>query len=192
MTPQQQAMAFLDRVARLSKKYGVMLVGEPGSPGLTLISTSTDTWDEHDVLVTGVVFDPQGRTLNYTPISEPSTKTMIVTPTPDQATEQEALPKGPMDFLFEESPGSPPESRPRATRPGPPVKSITVGLRVRTKTMPNPPDDWTQEVKASRQFGITGTVVSAHNSHGLCFGVEHDDNGFVSYYDPQELEALDP
>ena len=50
--------------------------------------------------------------------------------------------------------------------------------------------DWTGEALASRKWGVKGTILKHHDSHGLCYEVQHDD-GTVGHYDPSELEVLD-
>ena len=61
------------------------------------------------------------------------------------------MPKpGPVDFLFEDV----------GAAVGPAVKSIAIGLRVRTQAMNNPPTDWRFVSATTRRFGITGTIVS--------------------------------
>ena len=50
--------------------------------------------------------------------------------------------------------------------------------------------EWTEEGWASRQWGVTGKVLTHHDSHGLCYEVQHEDQS-VGYYDPSELEVID-
>lgn len=38
--------------------------------------------------------------------------------------------------------------------------------------------------------GVEGEVIGEHNSHGLCYDVQHEDGTTVSY-DPLELEVLE-
>ncbi len=65
----------------------------------------------------------------------------------------------------------------------PPIK---YGTKVVT-TEANPEiDDWSEEALHSRQWGVTGDVIMHHDSHGLCYAVEHED-GTIGYYDPSEL-----
>ena len=66
---------------------------------------------------------------------------------------------------------------------------IAPGARVRTTQSNTPSDEWTDEVQASRQWGVEGEVRTHHDSHGLCYEVMHSD-GTVGSYDPTELEVL--
>lgn len=63
------------------------------------------------------------------------------------------------------------------------------GTRVKTVAVESPSTDWTEEGKRSRKFGITGSVITHHDSHGFCYDVRHDD-GTDGCYDPEELELL--
>ena len=71
------------------------------------------------------------------------------------------------------------------------TKEFAIGTRVRTKRIDNPSDDWTMSARSDREFGITGTVIKESNSHGLCYGVRHDDTRVVGYYEPRELDILE-
>ena len=62
------------------------------------------------------------------------------------------------------------------------------GTHVRTVKKEKPSTDWTPEALKNRQFGVEGTVVEHHDSHGLCYGVTH--NGIIGFYEPDELEVL--
>jgi len=68
----------------------------------------------------------------------------------------------------------------------PPLKN---GTRVRTIPIPDGADDWTEEAKVVRRFGVFGTIVHYHDSHGLCYDVRHDD-GIEGCYDSRELAVL--
>jgi hypothetical protein len=48
---------------------------------------------------------------------------------------------------------------------------------------------WLPECLASRRWGVKGTILKHHDSHGLSYEVQHDD-GTVGHYDPSELELL--
>jgi hypothetical protein len=65
---------------------------------------------------------------------------------------------------------------------------IAAGTPVRTITE-NPATvfEWTKEGRAQKKWGVTGEVVTHHNSHGLCYDVLHAD-GTQACYDPSELE----
>lgn len=60
------------------------------------------------------------------------------------------------------------------------------GTSVRTVAIPNPPEDWTEEAKVGREFGVLGTILTHHDSAGLCYEVRHED-GVVGAYDSREL-----
>lgn len=47
----------------------------------------------------------------------------------------------------------------------------------------------TQEGWNSRQWGVEGTVIHHHDSHGLSYEVRHPD-GTIGHYDPSEIEVL--
>lgn len=59
-------------------------------------------------------------------------------------------------------------------------------MKVKT-TSPKHDDDYTEEARKKRRWGVTGVIVGKHDSHGLCFDVLHDD-GEIATYDPDELE----
>lgn len=65
---------------------------------------------------------------------------------------------------------------------------LAVGLRVKTTAACTPDSEWTEAAQASRRWGVTGTIVAEHDSHGLCYDVLHDD-GTTGHYDPLELAA---
>ena len=61
----------------------------------------------------------------------------------------------------------------------------------KVKTLqPGADDDWTEDVKESRKWGVTGVVVNHSGSHGLCYKVKHDDDGTEAWYTPEELEEI--
>ncbi len=65
---------------------------------------------------------------------------------------------------------------------------ISPGTSVKT-TQANPAvTDWTLEAWASRQWGVTGKVVTHHDAHGLSYEVKHPD-GTNGHYDPSEFEV---
>jgi len=66
---------------------------------------------------------------------------------------------------------------------------ISDGTRVIT-TQCNPDiNDWSEEALATRQWGVLGSVIKHHDSHGLCYAILHAD-GTTGYYDPTEFRAL--
>jgi len=67
---------------------------------------------------------------------------------------------------------------------------IDPGTAVMT-TQPNleKREEWTDEGWARRKWGVRGTIITHHDSHGLCYDVQHPD-GTVGCYDPSELEVV--
>lgn len=65
---------------------------------------------------------------------------------------------------------------------------IARGTRVRT-TRDAQQSLWTQEAQHHRRWGVTGSVIGCHDSHGLCYDVLHDEGDWGSY-DPSELEII--
>jgi hypothetical protein len=65
---------------------------------------------------------------------------------------------------------------------------LACGTQVQTTTEnPSLRNEWTEEGKAKRKWGVQGIVIAHHDSHGLCYDVEHRD-GSIGCYDPSELE----
>lgn len=63
------------------------------------------------------------------------------------------------------------------------------GTRIKTVLKEdNVAKNWVPEALASRKWDVLGTVVKTSDSHGLCYGVRHDD-GSAGWYDPHELEV---
>ncbi len=64
------------------------------------------------------------------------------------------------------------------------------GTAVKT-TQPNMEkrEEWTNEGWAKRQWGIQGSILTHHDSHGLCYDVLHPD-ATVGCYDPSEIEVV--
>ncbi len=46
--------------------------------------------------------------------------------------------------------------------------------------------EWTGEAKAARKWGVNGTIIGHHDSHGLCYVVLHED-GSEGVYNPSEI-----
>ncbi len=67
---------------------------------------------------------------------------------------------------------------------------ISPGKLVKT-TKPNlsKREEWTAEGWAKRKWGVYGHVITHHDSHGLCYDVQHDD-GTQACYDPSELRVV--
>jgi hypothetical protein len=64
---------------------------------------------------------------------------------------------------------------------------ISRGTKVVT-TEANPEiDDWTEDALPKRRWGVKGTVIMHHDSHGLCYEVQHED-GTIGCYDPSEFQ----
>ncbi len=70
-------------------------------------------------------------------------------------------------------------------------RRFTVGSRVRTVRPPKGHEctSWVEKVKG-RQWNVVGKVVSEHSGEGLCYGVQHDRSGLVSFYEPCELRPV--
>lgn len=49
--------------------------------------------------------------------------------------------------------------------------------------------EWTDEGWTKLKWGVRGTVIAHHDSHGLCYDVKHEDGSGASY-DPTELKVL--
>ena len=65
------------------------------------------------------------------------------------------------------------------------------GTRVRTVkhfSVEHEMREWTAEAQCRRKWGVVGTVINHHDSHGLCYDVRHDD-GTVGCYEPEELQV---
>lgn len=75
---------------------------------------------------------------------------------------------------------------PNSPEKWPPLDPYT---RVRTTTKKLSDKEWTPEALVARKWGVTGRIVTHHDSHGLCYDVLHDD-GTEGCYDPSELEVL--
>ncbi len=76
------------------------------------------------------------------------------------------------------------------TESGEKYPPISPGTRVRT-TQENPRlrDEWTEMARTKRRWGVEGTVLVHHDSHGLHYDVRHQD-GTEGPYDPSELEVV--
>lgn len=62
------------------------------------------------------------------------------------------------------------------------VKTLQANERLRK--------EFTAEGWESRRWGVRGTIIKIHDSHGLCYQVLHED-GSIGYYDPTEIEELE-
>lgn len=67
-------------------------------------------------------------------------------------------------------------------------KRLKVGTAVRT-TKDAGRDDW-DPPRTKIRWGTTGNVIGHHDSHGLCYDVEHLD-GTTACYDPDELRVIE-
>ena len=65
-------------------------------------------------------------------------------------------------------------------------REIEINSRVRT-TKPNGSSGWSEPRKA--KWGVLGFVFDKSDSHGVCYGVKHED-GSEAYYEIDELELL--
>ena len=63
------------------------------------------------------------------------------------------------------------------------------GIRVRTTNKKTADKEWTPEGLISRKWGVTGTIIMHHDSHGLCYDVLHDD-GTEGCYEPTEFQVI--
>lgn len=63
------------------------------------------------------------------------------------------------------------------------------GTRVRTTSKKTADKEWMPEALVARKWGMTGTIIMHHDSHGLCYDVRHDD-GTEGCYDPPEFDVL--
>lgn len=64
------------------------------------------------------------------------------------------------------------------------------GTRVRTSDPLGSAKGWDESARAARRAGVTGKVLSCHDRHGFSYGVEHENDGSISYYEPSELKLL--
>lgn len=64
-----------------------------------------------------------------------------------------------------------------------------VGDHVRTVCVAKPSTDWTASATQSRRWDVTGQVLLKHDSHGICYEVEHDTDGSIGCYEPRELRV---
>jgi hypothetical protein len=51
-------------------------------------------------------------------------------------------------------------------------------------------EDWSEEAKKTRRHEESGVVIGYHDSHGLCFDVQHSD-GVKSCYELHELIVVE-
>lgn len=58
-----------------------------------------------------------------------------------------------------------------------------------TQENPKEAETWLPEARARRRWGVQGTIVTHHDSHGLYYEVRHPD-GTIGGYDPTELEVV--
>lgn len=68
------------------------------------------------------------------------------------------------------------------------TEELPFGVLVRTLE-PKNDDNYTDEAKAKRRWGVIGEIVDSHDSHGLCYDVRHAD-GTIGHYDPDEFEII--
>lgn len=64
------------------------------------------------------------------------------------------------------------------------------GTRVKTLSAKLSDREWMPEALLARKWGVTGTILRHHDSHGLCYDVLHDDGG-EGCYDPSEFEVIE-
>ena len=58
-----------------------------------------------------------------------------------------------------------------------------------TKPKSNEKADWTVDARSKRKWGISGTIIGDHNSHGLYYDILHDDKTEASY-EPSEFVVI--
>lgn len=100
-----------------------------------------------------------------------------------------------IDFLKEK--GISPSSVPLSSgfmayaKPEDKYPPISPGTVVETTTKPNLAlrEEWTDKGWAVKKWGVRGTIVTHHDSHGLCYDVTHDD-GTRGCYAPSELKVV--
>ncbi len=68
---------------------------------------------------------------------------------------------------------------------------IPIGTRVKTTQENLDVTDWLPGALIFRKWGIEGSITKAHNGHGECYTVLHDD-ATSGCYDPSEFEILPP
>lgn len=66
---------------------------------------------------------------------------------------------------------------------------LSLGTSVKTVQENHAVVDWTTKASASRLWGVQGEIIARHDSHGLCYGVQHPD-GSIGYYHQSELEVV--
>ncbi len=50
-------------------------------------------------------------------------------------------------------------------------------------------NEWPDEEWMRRKWGVRGTIIAHHDSHGLCYVVRHED-GSEAGYDPSEIRVV--
>ncbi len=71
-----------------------------------------------------------------------------------------------------------------------PYPPIAPGTKVKTtQEDPTAASQYIEGARTNCQWGVEGTVVTHHDSHGLCYDVRHAD-GTEQTYEPTELEVL--
>jgi len=67
---------------------------------------------------------------------------------------------------------------------------ISIGTSVKT-TQNNEAlrNEWNEEALTKRKWGLQGTILNYHDSHGLYYEVLHED-GIKGCYHPSELEVV--
>jgi hypothetical protein len=65
------------------------------------------------------------------------------------------------------------------------------GTRVRTTSKKTADSEWTEEALVARKWGVAGTIIWHHDSHGLCYDVRHAD-GTEGCYEPTEFDVIQP
>ena len=68
-----------------------------------------------------------------------------------------------------------------------PGERLLPGTKIRT--LEEKGTNFTEDARKFRKWGVEGVIEKAHDGHGLCYAVKHDD-GTYGYYDPAEFEIL--
>lgn len=64
------------------------------------------------------------------------------------------------------------------------------GTRVRTSDPLGPAHGWTPNARAARCAGVLGKILTSGSGHGFWYSVEHNNDGSIGYYSPEELRII--
>ncbi len=71
----------------------------------------------------------------------------------------------------------------------PQIFPLENGTRIRTTIENDAVTDWGEGARDHCQWGVEGTIITHHDSHGDCYEVRHDD-GTIAAYDPSEVTEV--